>query len=180
MPYYTSCLRELQLRSVDTVWKMSYDLLRLDYGKRGETILEIICRPLAPSEFDLALAVRMTVFVEEQKVPAEEEHDQLDAEAAHFGAFLDGKIIGTGRVVAQGTAAKIGRVAVLREYRGMGVGSRLMKTMLAWAQSRGFQQAVLGAQLQAIGFYERLGFVAEGDVFDDAGIPHRLMRRSLP
>ncbi|MGI6642185.1 MAG: GNAT family N-acetyltransferase [Limnochordia bacterium] len=141
--------------------------------------MEIICRPLAQSEFELALAVRMKVFVEEQKVPVEEEHDHLDAEAVHFGAFSDGEIIGTGRIVPRGTVAKVGRVAVLPQYRGMRVGYRLMEAMLEWAGKRGFTEAILGAQLQAIGFYERLGFVPEGDVFDDAGIPHRQMRRAL-
>lgn len=179
MPYYTKFPGEIQLPSVDIRGEIGYDFLRLIFGKRGKTTLDVICRPLTTAEFEQALAVRMQVFVEEQKVPVEEEHDHLDSVAVHFGAFCGDKLIGTGRVVPEGTTAKIGRVAVLPQYRGKKVGLRLMETMLAWARANGFQEAVLGAQLQAIGFYERLGFVAEGEVFDDAGIPHRGMRRAL-
>ena len=179
MPYYTNFPGEIQLSNVDINGQIGYYLLRLICGKRGKTNLEIICRELEASEFELALAVRITVFVDEQHVPAEEEHDELDAVAVHFGAFHEGALIGTGRVVAMGTTAKIGRVAVLPAYRIQKVGSRLVHAMLRWARNCGLKEAILGAQLQAIGFYERLGFVPEGGVFDDAGIPHRLMRRSL-
>lgn len=141
--------------------------------------MEIITRPLNQDEFAQALAVRMKVFVEEQKVPEDEEHDDLDATATHFGAFLNDELIGTGRIVVIENTAKLGRIAVLAQYRGMNVGFRLVSTMLEWAKAEGLSEAVLGAQLQAIGFYERLGFIAEGGVYDDAGIPHRTMRRAL-
>ena len=84
-----------------------------------------------------------------------------------------------GRICASGYRCEGwpgGRLAPVPRMR---VGYRLMEAMLEWAGKRGFTEAILGAQLQAIGFYERLGFVPEGDVFDDAGIPHRQMRRAL-
>lgn len=125
------------------------------------------------------MAIRIRVFVEEQQVPIEEERDQYDAISQHFGAFVNGQMVGTGRVVSLGHQAKLGRIAVLPEYRGQHIGFKLVEHMIRWAESEGFHEAVLGAQLRAIGFYERLGFAAEGDIFDDAGIPHRLMRLAL-
>ena len=78
-----------------------------------------------------------------------------------------------------GGVAKIGRVAVRKAYRGAGVGKALMLAVLDAARKRGLTHAVLDAQVPVIGFYEKLGFKAEGPVFDDAGIPHRTMRRPL-
>lgn len=141
--------------------------------------MEIICRPITESEFEQAMAIRIRVFVEEQHVPIQEERDHLDATAQHFGAFVYGQMVGTGRIVSLDKQAKLGRIAVLPEYRGRHIGFKLVEHMVQWARNKGFREAVLGAQVQAIGFYERLGFKAEGDVFDDAGIPHRTMRLAL-
>jgi len=141
--------------------------------------MQIICRQLDENEFHQALAIRITVFVEEQHVPIEEEQDHYDASATHFGAFVDGQMVGTGRVVILDGKGKIGRLAVLEPYRGLGVGMKLLNTMVAYCQTQGLSEAYLGAQLQAIPFYEKAGFIAEGDIFDDAGIPHRLMRKQL-
>ena len=97
----------------------------------------------------------------------------------HFLAYEDGTPVATLRVTPQGDAAKIERVAVLDHLRGTGVGAQLVRTALEKLKAKGFTSAKLGSQLSAIGFYEKLGFVAFGPEFDDAGIPHRMMTRDL-
>ena len=127
-----------------------------------------------------AVALRFEVFVDEQRCPADEEVDALDAEATHFGVFLDGRLEACARVVdVGGGGAKIGRVAVRAARRGEGLGRVVMDEVLAWCRARGFRRAVLDAQCQALAFYERLGFVPEGEVFLEAGIEHRHMTRPL-
>lgn len=121
--------------------------------------------------------VRFTVFVEEQKVPAEIELDEFDPASLHALAFgADGAVLGTGRLLPDG---HIGRMAVLRETRGAGVGGALLSALMQAARSRGDRRVVLSAQTHAIPFYERFGFVAEGEEYDDAGIPHRRMSLDL-
>ena len=121
--------------------------------------------------------VRARVFVEEQRVPVELELDELDAGAVHALALDGAKPVGTGRLLHDG---RIGRMAVLPEYRGRGVGAALLKALVAAAADCGHRQITLHAQTHAIAFYEKLGFRAYGEEFDDAGIPHRAMRRGLP
>ena len=128
------------------------------------------------------MAIRIAVFVEEQNVPPELEPDEFDDSALHLLAVdaATGDALGTARVVDKGSGlAKIGRVAVLQSARGRGVGQTLMACALDHAARAGQTVAVLDAQVHVIPFYERLGFVAEGPVFDDAGIPHRRMTRPL-
>jgi ElaA protein len=127
-------------------------------------------------DFAQCMTIRRVVFIGEQNVPEEEEIDDLDAGALHFLAEQDGVALGTARVLFKGAAAKITRVAVLREARGLGVGAALMTYIERAVPGRDF---VLDAQMHALAFYERLGYVAEGDVFMDAGIPHRHMRKRL-
>jgi ElaA protein len=122
----------------------------------------------------------MEVFVEEQRVPPEEEMDELDATASHVLATLDGEPVGTGRLIVSDEAtAKVGRMAVLRAFRGRGVGSVILAALLALAVQRGIHTVRLSAQLHAIPFYERFGFEAQGAVFLEAGIKHRMMQRPL-
>jgi predicted GNAT family N-acyltransferase len=91
-----------------------------------------------------------------------------------------GEAIGTARIVDKGNGvAKIGRVAILKEWRGRGIGDALMRAALEIARAAGHTSAILDAQTYVIPFYEKLGFIAEGPEFDDAGIPHRRMRRHL-
>ncbi len=130
-------------------------------------------------DLETCLAIRRKVFIEEQGVSEAEEVDGRDGEAVHFLAEVDGKAIGTARVLLSDTAGKIGRVAVLRPMRGTGAGQALIAAAVAEIRARGCQEAVLGAQVSAIGFYERLGFVARGSEFMDAGIPHREMATAL-
>ncbi|MET8979801.1 GNAT family N-acetyltransferase [Streptomyces sp. NPDC004539] len=126
------------------------------------------------------LAVRKEVFVVEQGVPEELEYDADDAGALHVLAVRDdGVPLGTGRLVGDGEAGHLGRLAVTREARGLGVGAALVRAIEEAARERGFTAVELHAQTHALGFYERLGYTAYGPEFPEAGIPHRAMRRSL-
>jgi predicted GNAT family N-acyltransferase len=122
---------------------------------------------------DLLRRVRTIVFIEEQEVPEALEWDEWDAQCAHVLAqTLGGDPIGTGRLLPDG---QVGRMAVLRPWRGQGVGGALLRELLAMGRERGYSSMRLNAQVQAMPFYQRFGFVAQGPAFLDAGIPHRLM-----
>lgn len=134
------------------------------------------------------LDIRKTVFVVEQEVPIElelDEYDTLDADCVHFIASpvdddgLDAAV-GTARMTrtAEGQG-KAQRVAVLQDARGTGVGRALMHAIHEHARQQGLAEVVLGAQMSAIPFYERLHYEAYGPIFDDAGIDHRMMRLAL-
>ena len=128
------------------------------------------------TDLTVSLSIRYDVFVVEQNVPVELERDELDATALHFLGRVDDVPTGTARIVVKDDTGKIGRVAVLKAARGNGLGTALVRTCLdELRKTPGVIRAALGAQLDALGFYERLGFVAYGDVFDDAGIDHRMM-----
>ena len=121
--------------------------------------------------------VRETVFVAEQQVPLEEEWDELDPRCHHVIARdLQGQPIGTGRLTPE---HKIGRMAVLREWRGRGVGDAMLVALIDQARTRGWTEVSLNAQVSAEGFYARHGFQAYGERFMEAGIEHQAMRRSL-
>ncbi len=132
-------------------------------------------------------ALRMQVFVEEQNVPPDEELDAYDLVATHFLARKSPEppnahlgIIGTARLLDKGDGlGKIGRVAIHAEHRGTGAGARIMRFAEEIARRQGFRELILEAQLHAEGFYARLGYVGEGDIFMDCNIPHRLMRKRL-
>lgn len=123
-----------------------------------------------------ASEIRRVVFIVEQQVPLEEEWDGRDDSCRHFLATRDDTALGTARLLPDG---HIGRVAVLREARGLGIGVALMQAAIASARRLGHAQVELAAQTHALAFYENLGFTAFGEVFMDAGIPHRNMRLSL-
>ena len=133
-----------------------------------------------PEQMRAAHQIRRRVFIEEQHVPEEIELDEDDAHALHALATLDGKPVGCGRYVIHGVEeVKIGRMAVLAELRGAGIGREILKFLMRAARERAFRRAVLHAQLTAEGFYLRNGFAPVGDAFDEAGIPHRKMTRDL-
>ncbi|WP_346797408.1 GNAT family N-acetyltransferase [Halomonas sp. Bachu 37] len=121
---------------------------------------------------EAAGAIRQRVFIDEQEVPQEEEWDGLDPQCRHFLAYRGSQALGTARLLPDG---HIGRVAVLLEGRGKGVGRALMEAAIVCAQRHGHSRVVLSAQTHALAFYESLGFIAQGDEFLDAGIPHREM-----
>ncbi|MDO5612402.1 MAG: GNAT family N-acetyltransferase [Paracoccus sp. (in: a-proteobacteria)] len=125
-------------------------------------------------------ALRRAVFVEEQNVPEADEMDDLDGAAIHLLAHDDSGPVGTARLLMDGETGKIGRVCVLARARGTGLGAALIRAAMdALRDQPGITRAKLGAQTHAIGFYEKLGFVAYGPIYDDAGIPHRDMARDL-
>lgn len=122
--------------------------------------------------------VREPVFVVEQQVPIEEEWDDLDPSCYHVLARdNDNQPIGTGRLTPE---HKIGRMAVMKDWRGKGVGDALMRALMDEAQRRGWSSVSLNAQVQAQPFYARHGFEPYGERFMEAGIEHQAMRRSLP
>jgi predicted GNAT family N-acyltransferase len=135
-------------------------------------------------EMDDALSVRRRVFIEEQNVPESLEIDAYDADPAtspaalHVAVYSDGRCVATGRLLLdaqEGEYPHVGRVAVLQAERGKGYGRAVMLALHELARGRGMSGITLAAQLHAIGFYERLGYVVRDDVFLDAGIEHRWM-----
>ncbi len=139
----------------------------------------IIRRAESSSDRDACLRIRFEVFVGEQNVSPEEELDTLDGISTHYLAVEGSDPVGTARLIPKGQIAKIGRFAVVRQARGQGVGLALIRFVMDDAIRAGFTESVLDAQTYAVPFYERAGFVAEGDEFLDAGIPHYRMRRSF-
>jgi predicted GNAT family N-acyltransferase len=121
--------------------------------------------------------IRTTVFVVEQNVPADLEMDGRDGECAHaLAESAAGEPIGTGRLMPDG---RIGRMAVLAPWRGRGVGAAILEALMAEARRRGFRETHLHAQSHAKDFYGRHGYVAEGEEYLEAGIPHIGMRARL-
>ena len=125
----------------------------------------------------LARPVRERVFIDEQKVPRELEWDEWDDPSEHAVACdAAGNPIGTARLLPDG---RIGRMAVLADWRGKGVGTALLRAMVDRARGRFIARAVLHAQVQAAGFYRRFGFIERGGPFQEAGIPHVEMALEL-
>ena len=126
---------------------------------------------------DLAMchALRRAVFIEEQGVSEAEEMDELDGLAIHFLGWIEGRPVATARIFVEGETGKIGRVCVLAEARGTGAGLAIMRATIAALRERGAKTAKLSSQTHAMPFYEKLGFVAYGSEYPDAGIPHRDM-----
>jgi predicted GNAT family N-acyltransferase len=148
---------------------------------------------VGPADREACFAVRKEVFVVEQRVSAEIEYDAFDAENADtvhvLAVDVDGQPLGTGRLLYGEAAAdktggdpsvgSLGRLAVSKAARGLGVGVALVRAIEEAARERGLAAVDLHAQTHALGFYERLGYVAYGAEFLDAGIGHRAMRRAL-
>lgn len=124
--------------------------------------------------------IRKAVFVDEQGIALAEDLDGMDDQATHLLATDEGVPIGTARILEKGNAGKIGRLAVLKSHRGQGIGAAIMRAALNDLSTRPhLTQARLGAQIDAIAFYEALGFSPEGEEFLDAGLPHQEMVRPL-
>jgi predicted GNAT family N-acyltransferase len=123
-----------------------------------------------------ASPIRFAVFVEEQGVPTGIELDEHDAVSLHAVAFEGEKPVATGRLLPDG---HIGRMAVLVEWRGRGIGGEILNELIAAARKRGHAEAFVSAQLHAVPFYRAHGFVAEGEEYVEAGIRHQAMKRRL-
>ena len=131
-------------------------------------------------ELESALAVRHRVFVQEQKIPAEEEIDDADGSAVHAVAISNGIVVGAGRLVLGGEGlGKIGRMAVDREHRNQGIGGRILKLLESAARARGCAETILHAQEYVKGFYSRHGYIEFGEPFLEVEIPHVAMRKVL-
>ena len=126
---------------------------------------------------DQLIAIRKQVFIIEQQVPPELELDERDTSAIHFLAYGKYKqAIGTARLLtATNNTAQIGRMAVLKAYRGKGCGKALLSACIQYAKEQSFNEVFLHAQNHAIPFYQKTGFNIRGDEFMDAGIPHNEM-----
>ncbi|MRT32159.1 GNAT family N-acetyltransferase [Herbaspirillum sp. CAH-3] len=124
-----------------------------------------------------AQPIRFEVFVDEQKVPADIELDDMDPHCVHAVAYDEaGQPLATGRLLPDG---HIGRMAVRKAGRGQGVGGAVLQVLIAAARARGDAEVILNAQNHAEGFYQRYGFAREGEPFMEAGIPHITMRARL-
>ena len=127
--------------------------------------------------------IRFTVFVREQAVPPEIEIDPLDADASKIVHVVSrdagGRAIATGRLIVDGKMPRIGRMAVLKAWRGAGVGSAMLEVLCAEAKRLGFREVHLHAQSHATAFYYHHGFLSHGPEFTEAGIPHQEMHRAL-
>ena len=128
-------------------------------------------------DMPLCMEIRRKVFIEEQGVPEAEELDDLDAHCLFWIARISGRPVGTARMRTLAGDAKVERVAVLPEARRCGVGRALMAAVEDWALSRGLDAVALNAQESAIPFYRTLGYAISGEPFEEAGIPHRAMRK---
>ena len=146
----------------------------------GEPMLDVRVGPWAEL-CEGARALRDQVFVQEQRIPLSVEWDAADDSAVHAVAYNRlGQAVATGRLLApEPGVAKIGRMAVHRFLRGSGAGRAVLLALMQAARERGDTSVVLSAQRTAVGFYERLGFVADGAPFTEAGIPHQAMRCGL-
>ena len=128
-------------------------------------------------ERDALAHVRRTVFIDEQGVPEDLEWDTDDAASVHFLAVLgDGTAVGCARLLPDG---HVGRMAVLPGWRGLGVGHALLDAVTREARARGHRALMLSAQTHAAGFYARAGFAADGAPYEEAGIPHIAMHKTL-
>ncbi|MER7518187.1 GNAT family N-acetyltransferase [Streptomyces sp. NPDC126499] len=154
-----------------------------------EAVAYEVREALKGDDREACFAVRREVFVEEQGVAQEIEYDTYDETAVHVLAVrADGVPLGTGRLLygadavgktGDASVGSLGRLAVTRAARGLGVGAALVRAIEDAARARGLAAVDLHAQTHALGFYERLGYEAYGPEFPDAGIAHRAMRRAL-
>lgn len=126
------------------------------------------------SDEQVLMSVRCSVFVEEQGVPMELEHDVFDETAVHLLAKLTSSDtpIATARLLPDG---HVGRMAVMPDWRKQGIGSSMLKTLITHAKDNGIPKLFLHAQCTAVAFYQKHGFMPYGEIFDDAGIPHQAM-----
>ena len=133
-------------------------------------------------QLEACFAIRKAIFVEEQGVPAEDEFDQYDAlhtEARHILVHVDGEPAASARLRVVEQTAKLERICVMMEYRKHGLGRVLIDKLEQMSLDQGLTKAKLHAQVQASGFYERLGYAPASDVFLEDGIPHLLMTKTL-
>jgi predicted GNAT family N-acyltransferase len=131
------------------------------------------------SELVEALALRHAVFCDEQGVPLADELDGLDADAVHIVAVGGGRVLGTCRLLFEGSSARFGRLAVARPERGRGLGAAILDAAESEARAAGAERIVLSARVDARGLYSARGYRERGEIFLDAGIDHIAMEKDL-
>ena len=142
--------------------------------------LDILIRSWQEAQKD-AYKVRREVFILEQRVPEDLEIDEIDPIAFHALAYNGNACIGTARLhVNDDGFGQIGRMAILRPFRNKGLGRQIMRVLIEAAKSKGISSLILHAQVSVIPFYEKLGFITNGPIYDEAGIAHRNMMMVLP
>ena len=119
--------------------------------------------------------IREKVFIQEQKVTPQLEWDGMDEKAIHFLVFNDKAAIGCARAIVIKDHMQLGRMAVLKEYRGQGIGSALIEKAMTTAKLNQLSAIYISAQCHAIDFYKKFGFEVTSDIYLDAEIPHRDM-----
>lgn len=124
-------------------------------------------------------ALRRAVFVEEQGFTEDEEFDARDDDALHLLLSENGVAVGCARIFSEDGEGRIGRICVARSHRGRGLGAMLVNAGMDALRDMGERHVALGAQVRAQGFYAALGFEPRGSVYDDGGVPHRMMHRAL-
>jgi len=130
-------------------------------------------------EYDSLTMIREKVFIEEQKVTSQLEWDGMDENAMHFLVFKDEEAIGCARAVVIKNYMQLGRMAVLKEYRGQGIGSALLEKAIVTAKLNQISSIYISAQCYAIDFYLKFGFKVMSDIYLDAEILHRDMTLKL-
>ena len=133
-----------------------------------------------PDDLRAIIAIRRAVFVLEQGVTTMVNSDPHDQSSYHIVGLVDGHIVGAGRLHVTGREGQIAWVAVLRDYRHLGVGRRIMRELIQIADQADARLTVLNAQVHALRFYEHLGFHPVGDTFIMGGILHQMMVRNAP
>jgi predicted GNAT family N-acyltransferase len=123
-------------------------------------------------EMAKAHSIRRQVFIIGQNVPESVEMDEFDHVAYHILCSLGDEVVGTGRIHFQKGEGKIGRVAVLDKYRGQGMGRAIVHHLVDHARAKGTEKVFANVQLDAVQFYEKLGFIGGGDTFMEGGIEH--------
>ena len=118
--------------------------------------------------------VRDAVFIQEQSIDPDIEFDGLDESAVHAIVYSNAQPVGTGRILDDG---HIGRIAIIKAFRGQGLGSKIVLSLIDEAKNKGYPRVYLGSQKHAIDFYTKLGFEPFGDEFMEAGIPHLSMEK---
>ena len=130
---------------------------------------------ISKEEIEEAFDIRRKVFVIEQQISPEMERDDLDENAEHFLAYADGQAVAAARLLVGEQDIKLGRMAVLDDYRRQGVGRALFRAMLDFARNSKARRIVLNSQASARTFYFAMGFTEEGAPFIESGIPHQMM-----
>lgn len=132
------------------------------------------------NDLEKAKEIRLAVFVEEQGVPLEDEFDQFDVledSCQHILVYHEGEAVGTGRIRYVDDYAKLERICMLKQYRKYGLGSVIISSLEEIAKQTGKNKYKLHAQVQAKGFYEKLGYKGVSDEFEEDGIPHLIMEK---